>query len=105
MEVSVLGFGGAEIGYSKSPQDDVTKLLNAALDAGLNTLDTAECYTAGDEHTSSEELIGAALASSTKRLSFFLPSVVTRSGFPGETDWRPEDAGGEHRPQFEASPD
>jgi len=44
MQVAVLGFGGAEIGYEKTDQATVAKLLNAALDAGLNVVDTAECY-------------------------------------------------------------
>lgn len=44
MSVTVLGFGGAEIGYEKTSSETVGKLLNAALDAGLNVVDTAECY-------------------------------------------------------------
>lgn len=44
MNVAVLGFGGAEIGYEKTEQGTLEKLLNAALDAGLNVVDTAECY-------------------------------------------------------------
>src|SRR5579883_2620296 len=55
MTVSVLGFGGAEIGFQGSSKDDVKRLLNSALDAGLNVIDTAECY------VNSEELIGEAL--------------------------------------------
>jgi aryl-alcohol dehydrogenase-like predicted oxidoreductase len=55
MLVSILGFGGAEIGFHGVKQDDVAKLLNSALDAGLNLIDTAECY------VNSEELIGEAL--------------------------------------------
>jgi aryl-alcohol dehydrogenase-like predicted oxidoreductase len=52
MQVSVLGFGGSEIGYDHTPADTVDSLLNTALDAGLNVIDTAECY------ETSEELIG-----------------------------------------------
>ena len=55
MNVSVLGFGGAEIGFNGVGQSDVDQLLNSALDAGLNVIDTAECY------ANSEELIGKAL--------------------------------------------
>ena len=37
MEFSVLGFGGAEIGFNaQQTQIDVDTLLNSALDAGLN---------------------------------------------------------------------
>jgi hypothetical protein len=44
MEVSVLGFGGSEIGYGEVAQAEVNALLTAAIEAGLNVIDTAECY-------------------------------------------------------------
>jgi len=55
IEVTPLGFGGAEIGFQSIPLDTVEKLLNGALDAGLNVIDTAECY------GGSEELVGKAV--------------------------------------------
>lgn len=64
MSVAVLGFGGAEIGYENADQATVEKLLNAAVDQGLNGIDTAECY------VDSEELIGNAV--SHRRKDFFL---------------------------------
>jgi hypothetical protein len=64
MEVAVLGFGGAEIGYERTGQATVDQLLNAALDAGLNVVDTAECY------VDSEVQIGAAIGH--RRKEFFL---------------------------------
>ena len=33
MSVTVLGYGGAEIGFENASQETVTQLLNAALDA------------------------------------------------------------------------
>jgi aryl-alcohol dehydrogenase-like predicted oxidoreductase len=70
MEMSVLGFGGAEIGFRREESATVSQLLNAALDAGLNVIDTAECYSSGDDALSSEELIGEAVAH--RRSDYFL---------------------------------
>jgi len=71
MDVSVLGFGGAEIGYHNVSSEQVAELLNSALDSGLNVIDTAECY-----HRS-EELIGRAV--SNRRKEFYL---FTKCGHP-----------------------
>src|SRR5260221_10323845 len=60
MNVAVLGFGGSEIGYEKTDQETVGKILNAALDAGLNVVDTAECY------IDSEVQIGTAIGARRK---------------------------------------
>ena len=87
MKVSVLGFGGAEIGFEQTAGEDVSRLLNAALDTGLNVIDTAECYTGGD-HPSSEELIGDAIGH--RRGDFYLFTKCGHANrFPGETDWSP----------------
>lgn len=75
MRVSVLGFGGAEIGFQKTRQADVDRLLNAALDAGLNIIDTAAFY------PDSEKKIGAAVG--PRRNSFF---VFTKCGVPASAD-------------------
>src|SRR3954451_14985358 len=82
MRVGVLGFGGAEIGFEGADPEAVARLLGAALDAGLNVIDTAECY------LGSEELIGRAVAG--RRDDFYL---FTKCGHPerrGVEDWRPE---------------
>ena len=76
MSVALLGFGGAEIGYEKTEQTTVEKLLNAALDAGLNVVDTAECY------IESETQIGAAIGH--RRKEFYL---FTKCGHADGTDW------------------
>jgi hypothetical protein len=79
IEVSVLGFGGAEIGYEAAPQDHVDRLLNSALDAGLNVIDTAECY------ADSEEKIGKAV--SKRRDAFHLFTKCGHSSGFSEPDW------------------
>ena len=71
MDVSVLGFGGAEIGYHNVTNEQVAELLNSALDAGLNVIDTAECY------HNSEEMIGRAV--NNRRKEFYL---FTKCGHP-----------------------
>jgi aryl-alcohol dehydrogenase-like predicted oxidoreductase len=81
MEASVLGFGGSEIGYERVARRTVARLLGSALDAGLNVIDTAECY------ENSEELIGKALGGRRAHVHLF-----TKCGHGGgwsRADWRP----------------
>lgn len=80
MKVSALGFGGAEIGQEQD-LNKVEKLLNSALDAGLNMIDTAECY------GQSEELIGQALAS--RRDDFYLFTKCGHAAGLDYPDWDP----------------
>jgi aryl-alcohol dehydrogenase-like predicted oxidoreductase len=80
MRVSVLGFGGAEIGFEQATAPDVSSLLTTALDAGLNVIDTAECYLA------SEELIGQTV--SDRRQRYFLFTKCGHPERPGVEDWR-----------------
>ena len=56
MRISVIGFGAWAIGGTWGPVDDVQSLraLNAAVDAGMNFIDTAAVY--GDGH--SERIVG-----------------------------------------------
>jgi hypothetical protein len=81
LEVSVLGFGGSEIGYEEVPPDTVDRLLGGALDAGLNVIDTAECYLA------SEELIGRAVAH--RRSDFHLFTKCGHASGIDYPDWDP----------------
>ena len=80
MVVSVLGFGGSEIGYQRVSLKTVTRLLEGALDAGLNVIDTAECY------EDSEVLIGRAIGG--RRRDYHLFTKCGHSGGWGRADWR-----------------
>src|SRR3974390_3129309 len=82
MTVSVLGFGGAEIGFERADDATVARLLDDALDAGLNVIDTAECY------LDSEEKIGRAVG--RRRKDFHLFTKCGHPDTPGVGDWRPE---------------
>ena len=81
LKVSRLGVGLAEISTLEGAAgtDTVGRLLNAALDAGINFLDTAECY------GNAEELIGNTVAH--RRSEFVLATKAGhlssgRSGTP-----------------------
>jgi aryl-alcohol dehydrogenase-like predicted oxidoreductase len=79
MQVSVLGFGGSEIGYEHASEETVAKLLHSALDAGLNVIDTAECY------ERSEELIGQTVGN--RRQDFYLFTKCGHLRGTGSEDW------------------
>src|SRR3989449_5327200 len=81
MMASVLGFGGSEIGYQRVSRRMAARLLDGALDAGLNVIDTAECY------EDSEELIGRAVAA--RRREFYLFTKCGHGRGWGGGDWRP----------------
>ena len=80
IDAGVLGFGGSEIGYHRTSTRTVAKLLGTALDAGLNVIDTAECY------EDSEVLIGKAV--SDRRGDFHLFTKCGHASGWGRADWR-----------------
>ncbi|MDH3446076.1 MAG: aldo/keto reductase [Deltaproteobacteria bacterium] len=82
MYVSVLGFGGSEIGYEGTTPRDAETLLNEGLDAGINVIDTAECY------VTSEQLIGGAIGH--RRKEYFLFTKCGHERGWSNPDWRPE---------------
>jgi aryl-alcohol dehydrogenase-like predicted oxidoreductase len=80
MSLTPLGYGAAEIGFGKVAQETVNTLLNAALDSGLNLIDTAECY------LDSETLVGNAVAK--RRKDFYLFTKCGHDGKSfGKADW------------------
>lgn len=82
IKLSALGLGTSEIGYERVTQRQINDLINAALDAGLNVVDTAACY--GD----AEEMIGRAV--SHRRTDY---CILTKCGHAAGirlADWSPE---------------
>jgi aryl-alcohol dehydrogenase-like predicted oxidoreductase len=77
---SVLGFGGSEIGYQRVSGRTVARLLGGALDAGLNVIDTAECYDEG------EVRIGRAVGA--RRRDFYLFTKCGHAQDWARPDWR-----------------
>ncbi|MHA3702210.1 aldo/keto reductase [Jatrophihabitans sp. YIM 134969] len=59
VQVSTLALGAMNFGrVGNTTQDDATAIVDAALEAGVNTIDTADFYSQGQ----SEEMVGKALA-------------------------------------------
>jgi aryl-alcohol dehydrogenase-like predicted oxidoreductase len=85
MKVSVLGFGGAEIGEKgkETSLQEVKQLLTTAIELGLNVIDTASSYNI------SEELIGQAV--SNRRQDYYLFSKCGEGKTVGleYPDWDP----------------
>lgn len=80
LEVSVLGFGGAPIGFLETEQKEVAAVLNQLLDEGVNLIDTAAMY------LGSEELIGKAVGH--RRKEFLLVSKCGRGwASAADEDW------------------
>src|SRR6516225_2054902 len=59
VEVSKLSLGAMMFGaWGNTDHDDGIRIIHAALDAGINLVDTADVYSAGEN----EEIVGKALA-------------------------------------------
>jgi aryl-alcohol dehydrogenase-like predicted oxidoreductase len=81
-EVSVVGFGGAPIGFLETEQQQVATILNTLLDEGVNVIDTAAAY------QGSEQAIGQAVAH--RRNEYILVSKCGEPGNPDSDEWKPE---------------
>ncbi|NQW16140.1 MAG: aldo/keto reductase [Chloroflexi bacterium] len=82
LKVSKLGIGLSEIGFNLTMDDTelAANVINSALDAGINFLDTAACYNI------SEEMLGATVAS--RRDEFVLATKAGHHVPRGEgEDW------------------
>jgi len=78
LRVSPVGLGAGRVGGPETGDDDVDRLVGAALDAGVTVIDTAPSY--GD----SEERLGRALAGRRDRVVL---STKLGYGVPGIPDW------------------
>src|SRR6201995_3712884 len=59
VQVSSLVLGAMNFGaIGRTTQDEVTAIIDAALDGGINVIDTADMYSRGE----SEQLVGRAIA-------------------------------------------
>src|SRR4051794_12992036 len=83
LQVSVLGFGAAPIGFLKTDREKVHTILEFLLDHGVNFIDTAASY------EGSEEVIGETISS--RRDEFVLVSKCGQkfADVEGE-EWTPQ---------------
>ncbi|HEX2228529.1 MAG TPA: aldo/keto reductase [Candidatus Binatia bacterium] len=76
VRVSVIGLGTNRFGSPEVPQPEVDKIINMALDAGVNFIDTANVYNDGR----SEEALGISLKGRMNRVV-----MATKFSFPRKT--------------------
>ncbi|MFD6563573.1 aldo/keto reductase [Micromonospora profundi] len=74
VQVSTLALGAMNFGaLGRTTQEDATAIVDAALDAGINLIDTADMYSQGE----SEEIVGRAIASRRDDIV-----LATKAGMP-----------------------
>src|SRR5699024_10396758 len=74
IQVSTLALGAMNFGrIGRTTKDEVIAIVDAALESGINTIDTADVYSAGE----SEELLGAAIAGRREDIV-----LATKAGLP-----------------------
>jgi 1-deoxyxylulose-5-phosphate synthase len=76
VRVSAVGLGTNRFGSADMPQAEVNRVIDAALDAGVNFLDTANVYNEGR----SEETLGVALKGRMDKVV-----MATKFNFPRKT--------------------
>src|SRR5262249_40125056 len=87
MAVSQLALGTMMLGsYGNSDHDDAVRIIHAALDGGINFVDTADVYSSGE----SEEIVGKALEGRRD-------NVVLATKFALPMSDAPNNAGGSRR--------
>lgn len=78
LRVARLGFGGAPVGYLETEQRKVKLILDELLDAGVNLIDTANCYPL------SQQVIGEAIAGRRDQCVLVTKCGHQVDGLPGE---------------------
>ena len=74
IQVSALALGAMNFGkIGRTTQEDATAIVDTALEAGINLIDTADFYSAGE----SEELVGKAIAGRREDIV-----LATKAGLP-----------------------
>ncbi len=88
LEVTVIGFGAMTIGGIFGPVDDdvSNKALHAAIDAGMNFIDTSDAYGTGH----SEEVIGKFLKERPDRDGIIIGSKGGNNMVTGQYNFTPE---------------
>ncbi len=76
VRVSVIGLGANRFGSPQVPQEEVDRIIDAALDSGVNFIDTANVYTDGR----SEETLGNSLKGRMDKVV-----MATKFSFPRKT--------------------
>src|ERR1041384_7454610 len=72
LQVSALCLGCMNFG-DRASEDESVRIIHAAIDKGINFIDTANVYSAG----LSEQIVGRALAEGTRRDQVVLATKVT----------------------------
>lgn len=74
VRVSTLALGAMNFGaIGRTTQDEATALVDAAIEAGINVIDTADAYSRGE----SEEMVGKAIAGRRDDIV-----LATKAGLP-----------------------
>jgi aryl-alcohol dehydrogenase-like predicted oxidoreductase len=75
VSVSPLCLGAMMFGaWGNTDHDESIRIIHAALDAGINFIDTADIYSQGE----SEEIVGKALAGASARRWCWRPRCISR---------------------------
>ena len=81
VKVSPLGLGTGNFA-DPTPEDEAIRIINRAIDAGINLIDTGNSYSNGE----SERIIGRALATGGRRHEVILATKVFYKVGPGPND-------------------